>query len=243
MQRVNPILLSRLASEQAAIISTSRARNAEQFTPDAGRVANVGDYKWSARDADFDGWLLCDGRSVSCHTYADLYSVVGDRFGVVVPGSFCLPDARGRVACGASSDSDRGVGSVFGSSSVTLTQAELPAHHHAGTTNLGGSHAHTGTTDGAGLHSHSVPRQTALDGEVKNFGIRGADKGPIQEHEFKTENVPTQLGGDHQHAFSTSANGNHTHSFTSAPAGQGLPFSVDQPSIVIGSLFMYGGVN
>ncbi len=38
------------------------------------------------------GWLLCDGTSYSTTTYANLYNIIGDSYGVTVPGMFKVPD-------------------------------------------------------------------------------------------------------------------------------------------------------
>ena len=62
---------------------------------------------FAGRDADFDGWLLCDGRLVMTKDYPELYSVIKTDFGydeeAPPPIAFRLPDARGKVA-GACSD-------------------------------------------------------------------------------------------------------------------------------------------
>lgn len=58
-----------------------------------------------------EGWLLCNGASVSRSTYATLYSVVANRFGSADAGSFNVPDFRGRFLrgrdAGAGRDPDR----------------------------------------------------------------------------------------------------------------------------------------
>lgn len=52
------------------------------------------------------GWLLCDGTAVSRTTYAALYAVVGDRFGIGDGSTtFNLPDLRGRFVRGWSNQS------------------------------------------------------------------------------------------------------------------------------------------
>lgn len=57
---------------------------------------------FAGRDADFDGWLLCDGRPVKQEDYPELFSLIGVSFGdpsAEIPqwDGFCLPDARGKV--------------------------------------------------------------------------------------------------------------------------------------------------
>jgi microcystin-dependent protein len=41
------------------------------------------------------GYLFCDGASVNRNTYADLFAVIGTRFGSANGGSFNLPETRG----------------------------------------------------------------------------------------------------------------------------------------------------
>jgi microcystin-dependent protein len=47
-----------------------------------------------------DGWLLCDGASVSRSTYASLYAVIGNASGSADVNSFNVPDFRGRFLRG-----------------------------------------------------------------------------------------------------------------------------------------------
>lgn len=93
---------------------------------------SVGDYKWSAISSDHDGWLLCDGSSVSTTTYATLFAVIGYAFGGS-GATFQLPDARGRVAGGIGTGSGlttRSLGDSVGAETHTLITSEIPAHTH-----------------------------------------------------------------------------------------------------------------
>jgi microcystin-dependent protein len=47
-----------------------------------------------------DGWLLCDGASVSRSTYASLYAVISTAYGSADVNSFNVPDFRGRFLRG-----------------------------------------------------------------------------------------------------------------------------------------------
>jgi microcystin-dependent protein len=54
------------------------------------------------------GWLYCDGSSVSQTTFPELFSAIGNNFGVNPPkGSFYLPDLRGRFIRGVDDGSGR----------------------------------------------------------------------------------------------------------------------------------------
>ncbi len=55
-----------------------------------------------------DGWLICDGSTVSQTQYANLYAVVQNSFGKNPPdGEFYLPDLRGRFVRGVDDGAGR----------------------------------------------------------------------------------------------------------------------------------------
>lgn len=79
-----------------------------------------------------DGFLICDGSERLASEFADLFSVIGTIYGVgEAPGSFKLPDLRGRAPIGAGQGdglSDRVIGTADGSETHQLTVEEMPAH-------------------------------------------------------------------------------------------------------------------
>lgn len=73
-----------------------------------------------------DGWLLCDGRTVSRTTYAALFAVIGATYGAGDGNTtFALPDLQGRVAAGTSSSHP--LASKAGADSKQITRANLPS--------------------------------------------------------------------------------------------------------------------
>lgn len=83
--------------------------------------------------------LLCDGRSVSQTTYADLYAAIGTTYGTATAGLFKLPDWRAMALVGLGSGKDTNgltgtfnVGVVYGEFKHTQTkdEAALPDHTH-----------------------------------------------------------------------------------------------------------------
>ena len=75
------------------------------------------------------GYLFCDGSAVDRTTYATLFAVIGTTYGAGDGSTtFNVPDISGRVVIGPSST--HLLGSTGGSETVTLLEAELPAHAH-----------------------------------------------------------------------------------------------------------------
>ncbi len=67
-----------------------------------------------------DGWLLCDGASISRTTYAELFAVLGTTYGTGNgTTTFNVPDMRGRVPVGC--DANFALGSKGGSQTQTLS--------------------------------------------------------------------------------------------------------------------------
>jgi len=102
------------------------------------------------------GWALCDGNNGT-------------------------PDLRNRFIVGAGNSYV--VGDTGGASSVTLTEAQMPAHNH--TTNSAGGHSHSASTGSAGSHNH------------------GGYTGYFQP--------TTSSAGSHSHSGSTNTTGSHQH--------------------------------
>jgi microcystin-dependent protein len=121
-------------TEAVAENSTKMASTAYVTRAVANNVgaALVADYKLSARSGDHNGWLVCDGRSVSTTTYSALFAVIGYSFGGS-GGNFTLPDLRGRVPGGIGQGSgltNRTIGTKFGAETHTLSTSEMPVHNH-----------------------------------------------------------------------------------------------------------------
>jgi microcystin-dependent protein len=119
-------------SERLFIISTltqdtmNRRKQLETMTE-----PTLGDIQWFAFSFAPEGWLPCDGRTLAIRDHANLYDLLGTRYGGDGQSTFGLPDLRGRVALGTNPDrTDEALGQVGGVSSVTLTLQNLPSHRH-----------------------------------------------------------------------------------------------------------------
>lgn len=125
---------------------------------------NVGDVKYSIRSDDHQGWIKCDGRSLSRTTYSDLFEIIGITYGSDNATTFKLPDCRGRVlgAIGAGSGlTSRSAGSLIGSETHTMTIPEMPSHSHT-INDPGHSHSYTNNTNDQNT-DNAFASETAAD--------------------------------------------------------------------------------
>lgn len=124
----------------------------------------VGDLKWSIMTLDHEGWVMCDGRSVSRQKYKALFDVIGTSFGSESASTFNLPDCRGRVVGTVGQGvglTNRAMGARVGAETHTLTTSEMPSHSH-NVTDPGHTHAYTNNTNDQGLNN-TITTESAAD--------------------------------------------------------------------------------
>lgn len=130
------------------------------------QTQQVGDLKFSAHSTDHNGWLICDGRSLSRIDYQELYNVIGISFGANDANTFKIPDMRGRVAGGIGdgpTTTNRPLGTAVGEEEHTLTVDEMPSHNHTITDS---GHTHT-------LPVSSIDLAVGLGGPSDDVGQGG----------------------------------------------------------------------
>lgn len=224
----------------------------------------VGELKFYAGFSLPSGWLPCDGRAISRTDYAGLFAAIGTTFGSGDDlTTFNIPDCRGRVIAGpdgmygrppASRIGDIGHGSTLGTSTVTLTEAQIPSHSHAPTMGSAGSHAHSAWTDNQGLHQHTG--NTSWQGDHTHGYVRsdGAPGGTPSNSAGGTapKSIQTDPAGGHSHLFTTDAAGLHGHNIGMSPAGDHVHWlaigptggsqshSNVQPTILINTIIFTG---
>lgn len=79
------------------------------------------------------GWALCDGQLLPINQYSSLFSILGTTYGGDGVTTFGLPDLRSRTPVHMGTGpglTHRTLGQKFGEETVTLTQAQMPAHSH-----------------------------------------------------------------------------------------------------------------
>jgi microcystin-dependent protein len=166
-----------------------------------------------------EGWVLCDGRSVSKDDprYAALYRVIGMTYGGNGSTTFNLPDLRGRVIIGL--DNMGGIASgrvsstsVGGLNATTLGGAGGEDAHKMTTAELA-SHNHQGKALSAGDHSHGYTDWT--DNSSRD-GFVNTDGSDIYKKATETKKTTLSAGA-------------HTHALQVNNTGEGQPFNVMQP--------------
>lgn len=83
-----------------------------------------------------EGWLPCDGRTLSVRDYQMLFAVIGTTYGGDGINTFGLPDLRGRTTVGQGTGAGltpRALGQKGGAETVTLTASQMAAHTHTAT--------------------------------------------------------------------------------------------------------------
>lgn len=139
-------------------------------------LARPGDIKMIGFATPDPGWLACDGAAVSRTTYAALFAKISTTFGVGNgTTTFNMPNLIGKFPIGAETTTDHDLGESGGAATVTLTEAQLPAHSHS----LNGSDAFDDQTSLAGNFftaydgTTGTPLSNTTNGVAANAGSIG----------------------------------------------------------------------
>jgi microcystin-dependent protein len=207
----------------------------------------IGEYKMSAQPSDINGWLICDGRSISRQDYKHLYDVIGSAFGSLDADTFLLPDFRGRVmgCIGAGAGLiNRALGTKVGTETHVLALNEIPGHTHTGETVANGMHNHGAATGIAGGHSHTTNATGGGLGLATADGTNTVVDVDNSGGELNVWTSPRALAidvnGEHTHAINN--DGNHTHMFTTNSVGGGLAHNNMQPTLFGGNMMIFSGL-
>lgn len=73
-----------------------------------------------------EGWVLCEGQSLSIADYPALYNLLGTAFGGDGVSTFALPDLRDRTIIGSGTSAELAIGQVLGEAEAYITLANLP---------------------------------------------------------------------------------------------------------------------
>jgi microcystin-dependent protein len=195
----------------------------------SGYLAPVGTITMFAGSTAPEGWLLCDGSSVSAATYPDLFSIIGTTYGGN-SSNFALPNLTGRLPVGrdVADAAFDALNEKGGEKTHTLTTAEIPSHNHAVDPPATDSYT-------SGQHTHTVTTNSNMQlggwSEVVQTG-RGMVAGDA-------------VNWGHLASTGTAAeNGNHSHyvdiaAFNSSATGNGTAHNILPPYIVLNYIIKY----
>lgn len=187
--------------------------------------STYGDMKSGFQAADHSGWIKLDGRAIS--TLSTNQQAVAVSLGFTTN----LPNAASAYPV----QSTGTLGSVVGSNTTTLTQANLPivnftgnaasagAHNHTTdpasvNTTTNGNHNHSGSADWAGNHSHGSNANGGQGGLglVTANGSNTVVNTDWSNGELNVWTLPNSLSiydnGGHSHNLSINHAGDHAHS-------------------------------
>ncbi len=179
------------------------------------------------------GWILCDGSEISKSSYSNLFSVIGNTYGTPVnSNNFILPDLQQRLPLGKSTNNS--LGDNGGNSNITLTNSQLPAHSHSGTTNNGGLHTHS-ATDSGHIHAYDDAYFAENTGSQNIYGT-ASNTDYDNDYVYRTPQPNTNTGYAN---ISVANNGEHTHTFTTDETGGSSTINIMNPFLVLNYLIKY----
>lgn len=175
---------------------------------------------YAGKTSPSNDWLFCDGRTVKRAEYANLFSVIGTKYGAGDGSTtFQIPDLRNRILQGSNTVGtyqyySAGVPSMVHTHSASLNT--LGIHTHTASASSASNHTHsrgtwdiTGTYNGQrnwGDHSGAfyLISTSSGDGKSGNRGIYGFQAS-------RAWSGSTSSAGDHNHTWSFGADNGHTH--------------------------------
>ena len=95
----------------------------------------IGEIRMFAGNFAPKGWAFCNGQLLSISEYDDLFSIIGTLYGGDGRENFALPDLRGKGPIHVEhemSPTNITLGTTGGTSSFSLTEAQMPKHRHTG---------------------------------------------------------------------------------------------------------------
>ncbi len=210
-------------------------------------MATEGDIKSGIQVADHSGWVLLDGRSLS--TLSTNQQAVAASLGL----SGNLPNASDAYLV----QNGGGMGTVSGSNTTTLTQANLPNVSFTGTAASAGDHNHsvdpaavTSSTNGNHTHGSNAGGGAGGLGLVYSDGNATAGSTDYTWGELNLWTVPYALSiyanGNHNHtvdipATTSTTTGAHMHSVSVASGGTASPIDISPKSLSV-NMFVYLGL-
>lgn len=97
----------------------------------------VGEIRMFAGAVEPMYWKFCNGQLLTIQDNPALYALIGTTYGGNGTTNFALPNLQGRLPVGSATSAPTGMANIYpvgaagGSTTVTVTEAQMPAHTHA----------------------------------------------------------------------------------------------------------------
>jgi microcystin-dependent protein len=173
-----------------------------------------------------DGYLLCQGQSVSTAEFAGLFAAIGYNYGGS-GASFNVPNLQNRVPVGRGTGTFGSLNATGGAETHTLTVDQMPththvqnshnhtqnAHNHGASSHPAGSHGHTASTSTSGSHTHGNASSHTHESFLGTFVSRTVASVGLNSQSTTTSVInkaTTTSNGSHDHPSA----GGHTHTVT-----------------------------
>ena len=163
-----------------------------------------------------EGWLECDGVSISRSVYEALFARIRTTYGSDDNQTFKVPDTSRRVVVGRGGTTStvlrNTIGSTGGTETVVLTTNQIPSHNHTISINSArDTHTHSSgslSTSTTGSHTHSIAFKSDRNGGSHN--LIGSDRSGTS-----TPDKVTKSAGNHSHSITgntgSSTGNSHTY--------------------------------
>jgi microcystin-dependent protein len=119
------------------------------------------------------GWAFCSGQLLPISEFDALFALIGTTYGGDGQTTFALPNLQGRFAVhqGSNGSSNRIIGEIDGSETVTLNSSQMPSHTHtavgSGSGNLASpANAFWSTDPGGNTAAYNEAGGSAMSGSA-----------------------------------------------------------------------------
>lgn len=210
------------------------------ITLSSGTLPDFGDIKTGIQSSDHNGWVKLDGRLKSSLTASQQARATALGLGAY------LPDATNAFLV----QNGGTLGTVSGSNTKSIAQANLPNITLYGSTTANGDHSHIvdppyTETSWNGNHNHYFDDYFYAENRGWNYRWFGAGSGTDWDNDPYSSGHYTADSGNHYHAidigaFYSAGSGSHAHSVSVSSGGSGTALDITPKSLSVNT-FIYLG--
>lgn len=145
----------------------------------------VGEIKMFGGNFAMRSFAFCDGQLMSISQNEELYTLLGTIYGGDGVNTFALPDLRSRLPIGQGQGpglTNRPIGSVAGTETVTLLTAQLPVHSHPAACNTAAGDSSSPAGNFWAANSNAATAQYAVNSNASMNSGEGTPTGSSQPH-------------------------------------------------------------